>query len=121
MNIMPVNNYQPTFGAKLNIKGKEFLPEEIVSKWQKQAKTIGTDFDTITLNIGKLEDKPIVRKNYLGHEMNAALKGRSVAAQADINGVVKEKDLTSAAYPSSMVIDRINNKVGKFFSELINK
>lgn len=120
MFINSIGNNNQSFGAKLSVKEAEkFIPSEILKQWQNQAAHIGTDSDEITLNIGKLEDKPIVRKNYLGHEMNASLKGRSIEAEANINGKITRKDLTSAAYPSSFVTDRINSKVGKFLNELI--
>lgn len=78
------NNYNPNFGAKFKIKGHfEDIPSKVLNEWENKAKNIGTESDSILINLDK--ERRFAFTDY--HNGNTTwLVGRNVSISKLING-----------------------------------
>lgn len=119
---MQVNNINNTsFGAKLQLEGyTNDISKKIIKNWEKKAKLIGTNADTLTLKMGK----PETEQDSWGSIMSpkkATIKSRRVRMVSDINNKNDEKIL---GYYTSEKIDihqRMLDRITSYLDKLVKK
>ena len=119
---MQVNNINNTsFGAKFKIEGYTAdISKKFIKSWEKKAKLIGTDADTLTLKMGK----PETEQDSWGSIMSpkkATIKSRRVRMESNINDKDDEKIL---GYYTSEKIDihqRMLDRITSYLDKLVKK
>ena len=115
---MQINKVDNTnFGAKLNIEGySKDIKKSVITNWEKKAKLIGNDFDTLTLKLGKPETI-VETVGRFTNPKHYQIKARNVRMVSEINNKVDEKIL---GYYTSEKID-IHSRMISRISEYLDK
>ena len=83
MQVNSINN--TSFGAKFQIEGYTGdISKKYIKIWEKKAKLVGTDADTMTLKMGKPETEQDSWGNIM-HPKRAIIKSRRVRMESNIN------------------------------------
>lgn len=79
------NNYNPNFDAKFKIKGHyDDIPAKVLEEWANKAKKIGTERDSVLINLD--QERMIAYDNYNRFGETERLYGRNVSISKLING-----------------------------------
>ena len=91
-----VNQSSPSFNAKLNINNKSCygITKEVIADMNKVAKRIGTNKDTITIEIGEFKSFSDSWSE-MGHRYTVATRSQEIIANSNING---SKNITDISY-----------------------
>ena len=110
---MQVNLYQsvnlssPSFNAKLNINNKSCygITKDVIADMKKVAKRIGTNKDTITIEIGEFKSFSDSWSE-MGHSYTLTTLSQEITANSNINGLEEIKNIgystTRDAYPGDL-------------------
>ena len=81
------NNYNTNFGAKFKIKGHyDDIPAKVLKEWENKAKKIGTESDSVLINLDK--ERIFAYDNYNRHGETEWYYGRNVSITKLINGEI---------------------------------
>jgi len=79
------NNYNTNFGAKFKIKGHyDDIPAKVLEEWANKAKKIGTESDSVLINLD--QERMIAYNDYNHFGNTTRLFGRNVSISKLING-----------------------------------
>ena len=112
MKVQRIQNNNTSFNAKLNINNKSSYPiaKNIIKEMSEYAKNIGTNKDTITIEIGRYRS---VSDSWseMGHEYEMTTRSQKIKAISNINGSEDIKDIgyrtTIDEYPGDLAADNI--------------
>ena len=116
-----VNQLSPNFNAKLNINNKScyVITKDVIADMNKVAKRIGTNKDTITIEIGKFKSYSDSWSE-MGHSYTLTTLSQEITANSNINGLEEIKNIgystTRDAYPGDLAA----NNIFKYLYELID-
>lgn len=116
-----INQSRPSFEAKLTIINKSCygITKDVIADMNKVAKRIGTNKDTITIEIGKFKSYSDSWSE-MGHRYTLTTRSQEIIANSNINGLEEIKNIgystTIDAYPGDLAA----NNIFKYLYELIN-
>ena len=112
MKVQRIQNNNTSFKAKLNINNKSCygIPKEIIAEMSSIAKRIGTNKDTITIEIGKYKSFSDSWSE-MGHRYTMTTRTQEIIANSNINGSKDIKDISYTTniddYPGDLAARRI--------------
>ena len=116
-----INQSRPSFEAILTINNKSCygITKDVIADMNKVAKRIGTNKDTITIEIGKFKSYSDSWSE-MGHRYTLTTRSQEIIANSNINGLEEIKNIgystTRDAYPGDLAA----NNIFKYLYELIN-
>ncbi len=88
------NNYSTNFGAKVKISGwTDDITSKILKSWEKKAKEIGRDTDTVCLKFSEAKEH-----DFIFHEMGYPMECRHVKRSILGNVVLEDGTRTKKEY-----------------------
>lgn len=121
MYINNIQNYNTSFGAKLNIEGySKDIKNSVIKQWTKKAELIGSEKDILTLKLGK----PEVTTETLNRILNPQpmiLKSRNVRMESIINNKKEEKILGYHTSEDINIHRRMINRINSYLELLAKK
>ena len=121
MKVQRIQNNNTSFNAKLNINNKSSYPiaKNIIKEMSEYAKNIGTNKDTITIEIGKFKSYSDSWSE-MGHRYTLTTRSQEITANSNINGLEEIKNIgystTIDAYPGDLAA----NNIFKYLYELVD-
>ncbi len=117
---MQNNSYNGNFGARFQLGGAvQDLPQELITKFEKAASSIGNDKDIISLNIGKIY-KNTVTWSEMGERFEATNYWRDNQFATYINGELKQDIVSTHAnnWGVKKDLDSLSDGILKYLTDL---